>query len=224
MLKINVKFAFTESGYIGKPYWPELNTLINISKDVHPKLGDVKKEAALRAACEKRGVKYPEEYEALKERAERPFYTIDDTANGEIVIPQRVFQSFINHTSMSVPKALPRVTSKGLTFIGIKLVDGHLRTGKTIRDAKKFERFVKLEESNQRSFSVSEYLADFVATGTIILDQEVIKEADLRKLVEWGAKWVGIGGARPQGFGRFSVISWEPIGTDIIAGLAATAD
>jgi hypothetical protein len=138
--KIDVALHFGELGYIGLPFWPERNTVINIMKDVYPKLGDAKKDAAIRTACDKKGIS-AEEWERIKIRAERPFYTLDEMRTGEIVIPQRVFQSFRNNTSQEAPKAIPRITSKGLTFIGVKLGDGHFRTGKFEKDAKLFERF-----------------------------------------------------------------------------------
>lgn len=207
-IKVKLKFSGDDTGYIGQPFWPELSKLIDINKDVHPKLGEAKKAQALQASCEKRGITI-EEYARLKEKAKHPFYTINDSYKGEIVIPQRVVQSFINHASMKAPKAVPSIKEKGLTFIGVKLVKGYLTTGKTVTDSKLFERFVKLEESNQRTFSSSAYIYNFNAEGTIILDEDIIKSQELQKLFEWGGKWIGLGGARPQGFGRFSVIEWE---------------
>jgi hypothetical protein len=43
-------------------------------KDVHPKLSDAKKQAAIIASCEKRGISV-EEFERIKRDAERRFYT-----------------------------------------------------------------------------------------------------------------------------------------------------
>ena len=203
MQNVSITLKFGEPGYIGLPYWPELNTLINISKDVHPKLGDQKKQQAILAACEKRGIT-PEQYEDLKTRSARPFYS---NGTGEIVIPERVFQSFLNHASMLAPKAVPSIKSKGLTFIGIRVLGGHLHTGKNAADGT-FDRFVKNEESNQRMWCSTAFIANFMLEGGLQVDPEVIKPDDLRKLVEWGGKWVGIGGARPQGYGRFQVIEW----------------
>lgn len=207
MRKINVALGFRDSGYIAKPYWPERNTLINITKDVHPKLGDAKKQQAIAAACEKRGITV-EEYQRILDKAEWPFYTKNGRA-GEIVIPERIFQSFLNHASMTAPRAIPRIPQKGLTFIGVKISGGSFSTGKTEADAQKFERFVKLEESNQRTFSSDKYIIDFQAQGILELDEEVINATDLKKLVEYGGRWIGIGGARPQGYGRFVVERWE---------------
>lgn len=207
VVRIDAAFGFRASGYIGKPFWPERNTLINIAKDVHPKLNEVKKKQAILAACEKRGIT-PEEYERICDKASWPFYT-DGDREAEIIIPARVFHSFLNHTSMAAPKAIPRITEKGLTFIGVHIQGGAFHTGKTEADSLRFERFVKLEESNQRSFSSDPYIIDFQAQGVIELDTEVITASDLRKLVEYGGRWIGIGGARPQGFGRFVVERWE---------------
>ena len=214
MVNIEIELSFSESGYIGLPYWPERNTLINIMKEVHPKLAETKKQAAIAAACEKRGINL-EELKKLEELAARPFYTDDGSRDGEIVIPQRVFQSFLNNTSQECPKAVPRISAKGLTFIGVRLQDGFLRTGKTEAHALKFERFVKMEESNQRTFSSSLYITDFTAKGVILLDEEVIKSSDLKKLVEYGGRWYGIGSARPQGFGRFAVTTWQEVSPQV---------
>jgi len=208
--KVQAALTFNGSGYIGLPYWPERNLEINIAKEVHPKLGPAKKEAALQAACEKHGITL-EQYQRTCELANRPFYTVDGTRNGEIVIPQRVIQSFLNHASMSAPKAIPKIAEKGLTFIGVKIADGFLRTGKTEKNAKKFERFVKMAESNQRSFASDFYIDDFTARGVFQVDEEVIKVEDLRKLMEYGGRWYGIGSARPQGFGRFQVTGWDMV-------------
>ena len=196
------------NGYIGQPYWAEKNTEINIMKLVHPKLGDTKKAAAIRAACEKNGID-PEKFSELQAAASRPFYTVDGNRDSEIIVPQRVFQSFLNHASMEAPKAVPKIDAKGLTFIGVKVSNGYFTTGKTVKDAQKFERFVKLEESNQRTFSTSLHIPNADATGVIELDEEVITADNLFKLVEWGGRWIGIGSARPQGYGRFTITRWN---------------
>ncbi|MGA2538560.1 MAG: hypothetical protein ABSF53_21310 [Terracidiphilus sp.] len=208
MTSVSAKLTFNDPGYIGLPYWPERDLRINISKEVHPKLGPAKKEAALAAACEKHGITR-ERYDEISKLADRPFYTLDGTRNGEIVIPQRIIQSFLNNANQEAPKAIPRIASKGLTFIGIKLEGGYLRTGRYERDAKLFQRFVKMENSNQRIFSSAPYISDFAATGTFLVDEGIINVGDLRKLIEYGGRWFGIGSARPQGFGRFQVIEWN---------------
>jgi len=199
--------------YIGLPYWAERNFLINISKEVHPKLGDQKKQQALLAALEKVG-KTMADYNLAQIRAARPFYTINDVnpnvGDGEIIVPARHFLSFLNNASQTAPKAVPRISNKGLTFIGVKFVgiEGFM-TGKTKGDSKLFSRFVKLEDSNQRTWSESAFIENFAARATLTVDEEIIKATDLRKLCEWGGKYVGLGSARPQGYGRFSVATWD---------------
>jgi hypothetical protein len=210
MKRINIALSFTDSGYIGRPFWPEVNTLIDISKDVHPKLGEAKKAAALLAACEKRNIS-TDQYKKMVEKSLHPFYTIGDVRSAEIIIPQRVIQSLLNHGSMEAPRAIPRIAEKGLTFIGVRVEGGYLRTGKHERDAKKFERFVKNQESNQRRFESELYIDQFEATGILTVDEDVIKVEDLRKLMEYSGKLYGIGSSRPQGYGRFAVTRWEEI-------------
>ena len=47
------------------------------------------------------------------------------------------------------------------------------------------------------------------------MDEEIIKSADLQKLMEYGGRMYGIGTARPQGYGRFAVTCWEPMGSRV---------
>jgi hypothetical protein len=201
---------------MAKPFWPERNTLINVNKEVHPKLGDAKKEAALNAALDKYGISTAD-YARIQQRAARPFYTASDAddGSGEIIIPARVIHSFVNNVSQEAPKVVPKVDSKGLTFIGIKVGDGNglvaLRTGMNQTQATDFGRFVVLEESNQRSWQSDKAIANFTATGVFEVDDEVIKPENLRKLFEYGGRWYGIGSSRPQGYGRFTVQTWDAL-------------
>lgn len=90
--------------------------------------------------------------------------------------------------------------------VDLKTLD---RACKTIADAKVFARFVKMQESNQRSFCESHYIDGFSATATMIVDETIIKAQDLFKLCEYAGRYIGIGSARPQGYGRFAVSLWE---------------
>src|ERR1700732_5122899 len=94
VVRVDIGCQFADSGFIGLPFWPERNLLINIGKDVHAKLGTDKKQAALLAALDKRSISQAE-YARTLVRADRPFYTVGDLddGSGEIVIPQRIFQS-----------------------------------------------------------------------------------------------------------------------------------
>jgi hypothetical protein len=223
---VAMSLSFQEGGYIAKPYWPEINSLIDIGKDVHPKLGAAKKAQATVAACTKRDVS-TEEYEAMLVKSQQPFYTVDGDRNSEIVIPARVIHSFINNASQVAPKAIAKVESKGLTFIGIVVEHGHLMTGMHESDSQVFARFVKMEDSNQRKWSEDRFIRNFLATGVFLVDDEIITPKNLFTLMEWGGKWIGIGSARPQGFGRFTVSSWvcdgEDLGTGVGQGAALAA-
>jgi hypothetical protein len=206
--RVSAALGFGDEGYIAKPFWPETNKLIDIGKDVHPKLGEAKKQAAILAACTKRGIS-EEEYRRLLEKSSHTFYTIDGLRDTEVIIPQRIIQSFLNHASQVVPKAIPRIEEKGLTFIGVRIQDGYLRAGKTEKDALRFERFVKNQESNQRMFTSDLYISNFQATGTFLVNEEVISVENLFSLMEYGGRMYGIGTARPQGYGRFQIQRWE---------------
>jgi hypothetical protein len=183
---VDVSLQFDK--YIAQPYWPERNLLINVARQLHPKWNESKREQGIAAALEKLG-KTRQEYNRALIRAVRAFYTIKDQnpdlGDGEIIIPARQFLSFLNHASMKCPKHIPKIAEKGLTFRGIRSigVEG-FTTGKTKADAEVFSRFVKLEESNQRTLSGSPYIADFKARGTIQVREDVIFPDKLRTLVE----------------------------------------
>ncbi len=200
--------------YIGLPFWREKTICINVQKEVHPKLGDAKKQAAITASIEKMGIDR-ETYDRALVMAERPFYTIHDhdplQGDGEIIIPARVFQSFLNNASQIAPKAIPRISAKGLTFVGIRFrgeVEG-LRTGKTRADAEVFSRFVKNEESNQRMLSESLYITTSMHAEKSAWIQKSSRRATYKNLLRGAGS-----GAGSVGRGRKdSGASLSPVGT-----------
>src|SRR5581483_2314389 len=121
-VEVGLYFA---DGYIGQPYWPELNLLIDIKKEIHPRLSEERKRQALDAALQRRGLAL-EDYERIEALSKRPFYTLDGSEHGEIIIPQRVIHSFLNNTSQRCPRLLRKIENKGMTFIGVRVDGGHM--------------------------------------------------------------------------------------------------
>jgi hypothetical protein len=114
-------------------------------------------------------------------------------------------------TVKRAPKnAVPQVNT-GLIHVGFQLKDAWLFTDKTKADAKKFSRFIKNQESNQRRYDESPYIFDFTATGTAIIEESLVSVEDIQKIVEFGGRYVGVGSSRDQGFGRFLVSAWDRI-------------
>jgi hypothetical protein len=209
-VRIALTFGEEGQGYIGLPYWPELATLINIGKEIHPKLKGAKREQALQAELDKRGLTKAD-YDRLVLRSQRKFYTADDNdlGAGEIVIPRHVLTGMMVQTVKRAPKnAVPQINT-GLLHVAFQLKDGWLTTGKTKNDAKIFSRFVKNEQSNQRRYEQTPYIYDFVATGTALIDESLVSADDLFRVFEFGGRYVGVGSARDQGYGRFLVNAWD---------------
>lgn len=209
--KVKVGLQFGDLGYIAKPMTEERNMLINIGKNMHPKWKNEKRQQALQAELDKRGLTMAD-YERIQMRAARKFYTNTDAddGSGEIVIPRRHLMGMLVQTLKVAPKnAIPKV-DQGLLHVGFHMVgEDYLRTGKTAKDAKKFSRFVKMEESNQRAWEEDHFIYDFTATGTLLLDDSCFRSEDVEKILEWGGKYVGLGSSRNQGYGRFIVAYWD---------------
>src|SRR5258708_5448104 len=77
-------------GYIGHPYWPEMEKLINITKSSGMNRARTSANArkALEEYLEANGMALTD-YEELKARAERPFYTIEvPDAPTRIAVPE----------------------------------------------------------------------------------------------------------------------------------------
>jgi hypothetical protein len=211
--RVKVALTFGEMGYAGLPYWPELATLIDINKEIHPKLKGAKKQQALDAELGKRNLTQAD-YDRLTLRSKRKFYvdSDNDSGDGEIVIPRHVLAGMLVQTVKRSPKnAVPQL-NQGLVHVSFQMVEGWLRTGKTKADAKSYDRFVKSEESNQRRWDSTPYLADFTATGTLLIEESLVNADDLFKVFEFGGRYVGVGSCREQGYGRFLLNAWDRLG------------
>lgn len=198
-------------GYIAQPFWPALNELIDIHKvsGYNRAKSEANRQKALNAELEKRGLTVAD-YEKIKANSQQAFHLAPNT--NEIIIPPRNFFSFLNNASMEAPKGVPKIGQKGLTFVALQIDPPGIQTGKFKADGW-FERFVKMEESNQRSWSRSPYIKDFEAKFAMLVDETIISVKDLKALVAWAGKYIGIGAARPQGYGRFTVGQWETVET-----------
>jgi hypothetical protein len=210
---VRIALTFGELGYAGLPYWPELATLIDISKEVHPKLKGAKRQQAIEAELIKRGLTQAD-YDRLVLRSQRKFYTADnsdDYGAGEIIIPRHVLAAMMVQTVKRAPKnAVPQV-STGLIHVAFQLDKGWITSGKTKADAKLYQRFVKNEESNQRRWDETPYVPNFTATGTALIEESLVSADDLFRIVEFGGRYVGIGSCRDQGYGRFIVSAWDKL-------------
>jgi hypothetical protein len=199
-IKVELKFK----SYIAHPMTRERSQVISIQKvsGVNRVRSEENRKQTLAAELEKRGMSEAD-YAVLQQKANAQFFT---TGDGEVYIPGRNFQSFLCHIAHVAPKAV-RVINYQVVRTAVQCSD--LLTGKTEADAKLFGRYVRLEESNERSWQENQFIEDFVASGTISLDETMVAPKDLRSMIEYGAKYLGIGAARSQAFGRFTIQKWE---------------
>ena len=202
-MKIAIALSFNRKGYIANPFWPEQKKLIEIQKcsGFNRLRNEAKRKQTLLAYLEKEGMTMTE-YEALQVAATRAFYTVKN----EIVIPPRNFQSFLANVAR-VAKSAQRAIEHNQVAVVVELQEPGLRTGKTKPDGV-FSRFVKSEESNERMLAEDSYIKDFTARGALEVREEMVNPKDLKSMIEWGGKYVGIGSARPQGYGRFALVEF----------------
>jgi len=212
MVQLEIEMQFGKRGYIAQPFWPEMKTVISIQKSsgYNRVKSDKRRKAVLMTELERRGLT-EQQYEELVEKSKRPFYTAPD---GEIVIPPEKIYAFINNTAQ-MAKNVPS-PERGQIFVVLDIHGEGVYTGKTAPDGV-FSRFVKLEESNERTLSESPYIHNFTGRMKASLDDAMYSPKDLKSLLEYGGRMVGIGAARPQGFGRFELTKFQVVTAAAVA-------
>jgi hypothetical protein len=203
--KMTINLEIRLKSYIAHPMTRERSELISIQKasGFNRARSQAKRKQALAAELEKRGMSEAD-YTSLTEKANAQFFTLD----GTVYIPSRNFQSFLAHVAHVAPKAVAAADYQ-IIRTAVQVQEPGLVTDRTVADAKVFGRYVKLEASNERSWQENSYIEDATATGTLDLDETMLSPKDLRQMIEWGAKYLGIGAARSQGFGRFAITKFE---------------
>ncbi len=189
--------------YIAHPYWPEKNTVIEVEKKsgMNRCKSDKTRDQALNAQLKKMDLSI-KEYQRLKELAARPWYTLE---NGKICIPRHQLAGAFVQLVSTAPKALRGEFTKD-NFRALVQI-GDLETQQS-EGSGVFARFVKLADSNQRSWQENEYLGryldkgkPFAATGKIgVMDEKQVKT--VKAIIEATIETVGVGAARKMGFGR----------------------
>ena len=204
---IRVSFLFDGRGFIGNPYNKCTQQKLEVERQVHPKLKGQKREQALEKACSSVGLS-GDDYVRVLEENDRGFVLGSD---GDIIIPERNLRAFINNISQEAPSNIPKIKNKGLAFAALQFPEGGLYTGIALSEAKTWERPVRNENSSVPFWVTSKYISGFTASGTIVVDESIIKEKDLRELIEFGGKYIFLGSCRKQGWGSFKVSKWEVV-------------
>lgn len=210
---IHVTLHFPK-GYIGHPYWPEREKLINIQKEsgLNRARNPKKRTDSLKAWLDVHQMTM-DDYRLLEVRAARPFYTAADVGGkgDEIVIPAHQMHGMCAQAADQAPSAVRLASTEQIRTV---MTVGDFRTGKHKADGV-WERFAVVKSgtgqalSNQRGFRSDPYLSDVTATGTVrLLHDEVEQKA--REFWAWAGREVGVGAARKLDWGRFEVTVWKP--------------
>lgn len=201
-----MKVVLTMRSYIAHPFWDARNRVIEIEKKsgVNRQKSDEKRQAALKAECEKQGCTLAD-YERMKIEAAEQWYRKTDR---RIYIPRHQVAGSIVQTIGESPKALRGLFTKDNFRALVEI--GDFETNLT-EPSGVFARFVKLEGSNQRSFQTNEFIGryldegePFQAVGTVSCDEKQVQT--VKALLTAAVERVGIGAARKMGFGRGSVL------------------
>lgn len=189
-------------GYIAHPYRVAMNRLIDIQKQsgVNRARSEKKRREALEAHLSSIGMTLAD-YQALEREANDPFFR---NANGYIIIPQDKFMSALVNASLEAPSKL-RIDN-------LRCAVGATTFTTTKREADGlWERFAVVKSgsgkqlSNQRGYRANPYIRDFTATGTLTVEESMVKPDAVLELLRWGGKNIGIGASRKMGWGRFTV-------------------
>ncbi len=201
-------------GYIGHPYWPEREKLINIQKlsGCNRARSEDKRQKALRAWLDANGLTL-DDYKALEARAARPFYTRADVGGrgDEIVIPAHHLYGMCAQAADLAPASVRLASPEQIRTV-MQVSD--FGTGKSKADGI-WERFAVVKTgtgqtlSNQRGLRADAYIADVTASGQIRLINDEL-EPKARQFLEWAGREVGVGAARKLGWGRFTITAWGP--------------
>jgi hypothetical protein len=213
-MKINATITF-DKGYIAHPYWPELEKAINIEKESGTRRArsEEKRVKALRDYLTSHNMTM-EDYLALKQKAERPFYTVATTlgtVNGhqldEIVIPSHQLYGALAQACDLASSSLRIAKTEQLRTV---LTVDDIFTGKDKADGV-WDRFVVVKAgagqklSNQRALRSNAYLGPFTADWGVSFSEEILNVNKVKDFLQYAGREIGVGASRKLGWGRFSL-------------------
>lgn len=207
--------------YVGHPYRPEMERLINITKEsgMSRARSSANRRKALEEYLRSEGMTL-EAFDRLQETANQPWDTAED---GTIIIPR------LNVTSMLVAMC-DSIRSAGKPcppdMVRTVLRPTAWSTNVTPEAAGTWTRFAVVTAgtgaklSNQRGMRVNAYIGDeppegeptkpVVASGSLDINPEMVRPEVLANALSWAGEWVGIGASRKMGWGRFTLAGFAP--------------
>lgn len=204
MKSLQVKLQFGEPGYIEHPYTIAMHRLVEIKKISG--LSRVRSEKKAREALESYLKKMDmtlADYQALEREATMQFHTSE---SGDIIIPaEKVLSCLVNANDLAPSRMRVQNIRNAIRCSAFS-------TGKSKADGL-WERFVVVTGgsamkrlSNQRGYRANEYIKSFTASGTLCVDDGMVKPDAVIELLRFAGSNVGIGASRKMGWGRFEVI------------------
>ena len=202
-MKLNFDIEAT-SPYIGNPYWAEMFSVIEITKNSG--LNRARSTANRRKALEEylRSIDMTlDQYHELEKQAHRPFHM-----NGtHIVIPTERIMAFLVATNSEARAAMKACQPEQVRS---RFVASDWITDKTKPDGV-WSRFCTVTAgtgnklSNQRALREDAFIENYTTSGWLEYDPEFVNTKTLQNALVWGGEFVGIGAARKMGKGRFRV-------------------
>ena len=200
--------------YIGHPYWPERERLINIVKEsgMSRARSTANRRKALDEYLTANGMTYAQ-YEELEAKADLPFHM----AGGRIIVPELHVMSMLVQVCDQI-RAAGRPVPADQVRSRIRM--SAWRTDREAQDGV-WERFAVVTAgtgaklSNQRALRSNPYIgtppgqldgkgAD--AEGVVSMEPSMVKPSVLLDALRWGGANIGVGASRKMGWGRFDVL------------------
>ena len=216
LLTFAVELDFRQGkGYIAHPYWPEVAEVVDIQKKsgMNMARSEDKRTERLQKYLETQKLTM-EHYRQLVKKAARPWYRVDpDDPKTEIIIPEMTLASALVHATVKAPAG----ARKDPEQLRCLLTLSDFRTGKKKEDGiycrpcQPKDAKTGKPLSNQRAMRKNPYIQDFVAKGTVTFDEIDLKPEQVKLLLSFCGKYVGVGASRKMGFGRFIVTRFEQI-------------
>lgn len=202
--------------YIGHPYWPERERVINIVKEsgMSRARSTANRRSALEQYLKSAGMTLAQ-FEELQARADEPFYR-----DGEwISVPEIHVTSMMVNTAMTIRAAGRAVAPEKLRSL---VQVSAWRTDRRDADGI-WERFAVVTSgtgaklSNQRALRSNPYIGTppgqleggqaAKARGRLMMDPSMVKPSVMLDMLRYAGTDVGIGASRKMGWGRFDVLA-----------------
>lgn len=217
---MRIDLTINLQSYVGNPYRPEMEQLINITKNsgMNRARSSANRRKALEEHLKAEGMTLVE-YDALEEKARQP-WDVDD--EGRITIPRLNVTSMLVATCDTIRSAgRPCPPNQVRTVLRATAWTTDLRP----EDAHLWQRFAVVNGgtgaklSNQRGMRTDAFIGavppegeptkPVTALGSLDVNPEMVRPEVLANALSWGGEMVGIGASRKMGWGRFSVLGFE---------------